>query len=423
MIRFYNGRVLTMAEDMSISEDEVWVENGAVAYVGPARPDAPGFAREIDLRGDLLMPGFKNAHTHTAMTFARSYADDLPLQDWLFGKVLPLERKLTPEGTYALTKLGILEYLSGGITAAFDMYYYRDAIALAAVDTGFRMVLCGGLSAGDDIGIGARDCERFNALHPRISYIPGLHSEYLADKKLLSEIGELIHTVKKPFFAHNSETAREVRECVERHGLTPTGVFEKYGLFDYGGGGFHCVHFDEGDMEIFAGRGLWAVTCPGSNAKLASGIAPIAEFQRRGIGLALGTDGPSSNNALNMFREMYLCTVLAKLREQDAAVCDGADVLAMACRGGAGAMGLADCDCIAVGKRADLVVMDLREPNMQPEHNLVKNLVYSGSNRNVRLTMVDGKVLYEDGEYFVGESREDILRHAREATAKMLAQE
>jgi 5-methylthioadenosine/S-adenosylhomocysteine deaminase len=284
------------------------------------------------------------------------------------------------------------------------------------------MVLCGGLSAGDNIGIGARDCERFNALHPRISYIPGLHSEYLADEKLLGEMGELIHGVKKPFFAHNSETAREVRECVERHGLTPTGVFEKYGLFDYGGGGFHCVHFTDADMEIFRRRGLWAVSCPGSNAKLASGIAPIVEFQRRGIRLALGTDGSSSNNALNMFREMYLCTVLAKLREQDAAVCDGADVLAMACRGGAGAMGLADCDSIAVGKRADLVVMDLREPNMSPEHNLVKNLVYSGSNRNVRLTMVDWKVLYEDGEYFVGESREDILRHAREATEKMLAQ-
>ena len=419
MIRFYNGRVLTLAGDGELSRHEVWVEDGVISYVGPAKTETPAFEREIDLRGDLLLPGFKNAHAHSAMCFARSFADDVPLQEWLFDKIFPMEARLQPEDVYALTRLAILEYLSGGITAAFDMYFHRSAIARAAIDSGFRMVLCGALSAGDDIAVGMDDCARFNALHPLISYFPGIHAEYTSDTKILGEMSELTHAFQKPFFAHNAETAREVAECRERHGCTPTVLFERYGLFDYGGGGFHCVHFTPEDMEIFARRQLWAVTCPASNAKLASGIAPLGEFRRRGIPMAIGTDGASSNNALNMFREMYLAAVLSKLREGDAAEGDAAQILTMACQGSARAMGLADADSIAPGKRADLVVLDLSAPNMQPEHNIVKNLVYAGSNQNVRLTMVNGRILYEDVEFFVGESAAEIRRRAAEATKRL----
>jgi len=167
-------------------------------------------------------------------------------------------------------------------------------------------------------------------------------------------------------------------------------------------------------MDIFARRGLYAVTCPASNAKLASGIAPVSEFLRRKIPLAIGTDGPASNNALNMFREMYLAAVLQKLREEDAASCDAREILRAACSTGARAMRI-DAD-----KLADLVVIDLHQANMQPEHNTVKNLVYSGSNSNVLLTMVNGKILYENGVYHVGESPEDIIAHARAATERII---
>ena len=149
MIRFYNGRLLSLSDGFEISDWEVWVEESMILYVGPAIGAHPPFEREIDLRGSLLMPGFKNAHAHSAMTFLRSYADDLPLQSWLFDKVFPLEARLTPDDIYALTKLAILEYLRGGITSAFDMYYKRDAFAQASIDCGFRMVLCGALAAGD----------------------------------------------------------------------------------------------------------------------------------------------------------------------------------------------------------------------------------------------------------------------------------
>ena len=415
MIRFFNGRVLTMDGDMAVTEQEVWTDGDRISYVGPARDDAPAFEREIDLKGDLLMPGFKNAHAHSAMTFLRSFADDLPLQSWLFDKVFPLEAKLTPYDIYALTKLAILEYLAGGITSAFDMYYKREAFARASIECGFRMVLCGALAAGDDWSVGDSDCEKFNAMGPLISYIPGIHAEYTANTDLLKYMKGLTDRYKKPFFTHNSETRSEVAGCVERHGVTPTVLFENCGLFEYGGGGFHCTYMTEEDLDIFRRRGLWAVTCPASNAKLASGIANIERMRALGIHLAIGTDGPASNNALNMFREMYLVCVLQKLLSGDAASGDAADVLRMACSGGALAMGL-DADCIAPGKLADLVVLDMRQPNMMPVLNTVKNIVYSGSNANVRLTMVGGRVLYEEGKFFVGESPEDIYRRAQKVT-------
>ena len=418
MIRFYNGKVLTMDGGMELTEQEVWTDGAAISYVGKTPWALPAFEREIDLRGDLLLPGFKNAHAHSAMTFLRSFADDLPLQNWLFDKVFPLEARLTPEDVYALTKLAILEYLAGGITAAFDMYYKREAFAQAAMECGFRMVLCGALAAGDDWTVGEADCVKFNALDPLISYIPGIHAEYTANVELLRYMKTLVDKYEKPFFTHNSETKSEVEECIARHGLTPTALFEEMGLFAHGGGGFHCVWISEEDLEIFRRRGLWAVTCPASNAKLASGIAPIARMQEKGIHLAIGTDGPASNNALNMFREMYLVTVLQKLQQRDAAVCDAADVLSMACSGGATAMGL-DAECLRAGKLADLTVIDLHQPNMYPVHNTVKNIVYSGSNANVRLTMVGGKILYENGQFHVGESAEDIYRRAEAVTRRL----
>ena len=295
MIRFYNGKLLSLSGGFEISDWEVWVEETMILYVGPAIGAHPPFEREIDLKGNLLMPGFKNAHAHSAMTFLRSYADDLPLQSWLFDKVFPLEAKLTPDDIYALTKLAILEYLKGGITSAFDMYYKRDAFAQASIDCGFRMVLCGALAAGDDWTVGEMDTIKFNNLHPLISYIPGIHAEYTANLDLLMFMKMLLDEYKMPFFTHNSETKREVEECIARHGLTPTQLFEENGLFEHGGGGFHCVWFDETDMDIFARRGLYGgqpSVCDVRQHKARAGVygdaclhqqRPYRRFHRAGV--------------------------------------------------------------------------------------------------------------------------------------------
>lgn len=424
MIRLHNALVMPMTSDCSVFRGEVWTDGGKIAYAGaPRAGELPEFEREIDLNGDLVLPGFKNAHAHSAMTFLRSYADDLPLQSWLFDKVFPLEARLTPEAVYAFTRLAVLEYLSGGITASFDMYFHRDAYARANIDCGFRTVICGALSAGDKISIAADDYAKFNALDPLISYLPGVHAEYTADEKLLRGMSELVHELKSPFWTHNSETKSETDGCFERHGMSPTEYLDSLGLYDFGGGGYHCVWFSERDIEIFAEKGLWAVTCPCSNAKLASGIAPLERFEKRGVRLAVGTDGPASNNALDMFREMYLACVLQKLRLNDAAACPAENILLAACSGGARAMGLDGCDSLAEGKAADLAVISLHRPNMRPIHDVAKNLVYSGTRDNVRMTMVAGRILYENGEFRVGCDAEEIYAEAEKYTKELIENE
>ena len=248
-LRFYNGKILTM-EDMEIRSGEVWTEGDTITYAGESKPaDGEKFDREINLCGNLIMPSFKNAHTHSAMTFLRSYADDMPLNDWLFKQVFPMEDKLTPDDIYIFTKLAALEYFSSGTTACFDMYFHPDYIEKAALDTGMRLVLCGAVSGGDnqaDYDSALTRLEdfitRFNGKNPLVSFKMGFHAEYTTHISILKGIAELAKKYKQPLYTHNSETASEVAGCIERHGKTPTALFEELGMFEYGGGGFHCVH-------------------------------------------------------------------------------------------------------------------------------------------------------------------------------------
>ena len=417
-IRFYNGLVLTGSPARPV-EAELWVKDDRIEYVGAFREDAGAFDREIDLAGDVVMPGFKNAHTHSAMTFLRSYADDLPLLDWLNKQVFPMEAKLTADDVYHLAKLAILEYLAAGITANFDMYMFADANAAASRDMGFRTVLCGCIHDFYNTPDGLRKMYEDYNKGGLVSCILGFHAEYTCSESLLREISAIAHEYKAPVFAHNSESASEVAGCIERHGTTPTVYLDSLGLFDYGGGGYHCIHLSDEDKAIFRDRGLWAVSCPGSNTKLASGIAPLTQLHDMGVHLALGTDGPASNNCLDMFREMFLATGLQKLANQDASAMAAETVFEMATRGGALAMGLADCDELAPGKKADLTVLDMRRPNMQPVNAVVKNIVYSGSTSNIRLTMIDGRILYENGSFFVGESADAIYEKANAIINRM----
>ena len=422
MIRFFNGKTLRFGGGMRISDEEVWVDGGSIVHVGPAPEELPEFQRQIDLKGDLLIPGFKDAHTHTAMTFLRSLADDMPLDKWLSEQVWPNEAKLTGEAVYCFTRLGIMEYLSGGITSAFDMYVKNDDYAQACIDSGFRTVICSGLNNFDaDPENIEREYLKFNHLHELVSYTLGIHAEYTTSMERMEYMASLAEKYQAPCYMHCAETKSEVAGCMERYGLTPPQLLDRVGLFRYGGGGFHCTWMSEEDVALFARKGLWAITNPASNLKLASGIAPIARMQRAGVKLAIGTDGAGSNNALDMFREMYLVTALQKFAENDASACPADTVLEMACVGGARAMGLACCDDIAPGKKADLAVIDLHRPNMQPLNNIGKNLVYAGSKENVRLTMVNGRVLYENGEFFIGGEPERIYAEANDFMRRLRA--
>lgn len=331
-----------------------------------------------------------------------------------------MEAKLLPNDIYWLSKLAILEYLTSGITAAFDMYCHPEMTAKASIDCGFRTVLVGCVNDfTSSLGAMEQEYIRWNQEDERIRYCLGFHAEYTCSEKILKGVAELAHRFRAPVFAHISETRSEVEACRTRYGKTPPELLEELGMFAYGGGGYHCIYLTENDLEIFQKRGLYAVTNPGSNLKLASGIAPISEMLKRQIPIAIGTDGPASNNCLDMFREMFLVTGLAKLKEQDAAAVPAEEVLRMAVRNGAGAMGLWDADCLAEGKLADMILLDLRQPNMQPLNHIVNHIVYSGSKQNVALTMVNGRILYENGRFFVGEEPDEIYRRANEIIARM----
>lgn len=428
-IRLYNARILTMEKNRSVFVGEVWVTNEKIACVAEKKEleelkdSFPKIAWDvqIDCKGNLLMPGFKNAHTHSAMTFLRSYADDVPLQTWLQEKVFPMEAKLTGEDIYHLTKLAILEYLTSGITTIFDMYLTPDTIAEACQDMGMRCVLVSGLNNfSSSVEQMEREYLKWNQKNSLITYQLGFHAEYTCSKDLLYRVSQLAHKYRAPIYTHLAETATEVEECKARYGMTPAVFLDNMGLFDYGGGGFHCVHMTEDDMEVFRRRRLYAITNPASNMKLASGIAPIAEFEKKKIPVAIGTDGPASNNCLDMFREMFLVSGLSKLREKDAASLDAENILRMATVNGARAMRLNKVDCLAKGKLADIIMLDLHQPNMQPIHNIPKNIVYSGSKSNVCMTMIHGRILYRNGEFNIGESVEDIYARCGEIVRRII---
>ncbi|MCM1180084.1 MAG: amidohydrolase [Clostridium sp.] len=411
-IRLHNARILSMAGREDIFKGEVWVKEDRIEQIirvenpGETAADLSGqvFDEQIDCMGNLLMPGFKNCHAHGPMTFLRSFADDLPLQEWLNQKIFPAEAKLREEDIYILMQLAVLEYVRGGITTSFEMYFHPEMIARACMDMGFRVVISGTVFGADEpvdeaVDMLAADYEKFHKCHPLVDYKLGFHSEYSCCETLLKEIAALCGQLKEPVYMHNSETRQEVMECINRYGKTPVQVMDALGLFEYGGAGHHMVYINEEDMEILKAKNIYVVTNPSSNLKLASGIAPLKEYIERGIKVAIGTDGPASNNSLNFFKEMYLSAGLQKVKYQDAAALASYEVLRMACVNGARMLGLTECDSLAVGKQADIIMIDLLKPNMQPMNHFVNNLVYSGSNENVIMTMIAGKIVYVNGRY------------------------
>lgn len=430
-IRLYNARILTMEKGRDVFWGEVWIKNDKIVYVQELdkvqqdwnKQDVPRIQWDIELdcKENLLMPGFKNAHTHSAMTFLRSYADDLPLQEWLNNKVFPMEEKLSGDDIYHLTKLAILEYLTSGVTSIFDMYLTPDLVAEACMDLGMRCVLVSGLN---DFTSSPEQMEeefvKWNQKSPLISYQLGFHAEYTCSKNLLRRVADLAHHYKAPVYTHLAETTKEVEECKVRYQMTPAVFLDSLGMFEYGGGGFHCVHMTEEDIRVFQKRRMSVITNPASNLKLASGIAPIVQFENHNIPVAIGTDGPASNNCLDMFREMFLVSGLSKLREKDAASLDAMNVLRMATVNGAKAMRLQKSDVLAKGKYADIIMIDMHQPNMRPIHNIPKNLVYSGSKSNILMTMIAGKILYRNGEFNIGEDPERIYETCEGIVKRMI---
>ena len=260
-IRLYNARILTMEENRDIFQGEIHIQNEKILYVGAGARlkeaesgsfgDPVKWDREIDCQGNLLMPGFKDAHTHSGMTLLRSYADDLPLDEWLNHKIFPVEAKMSGEDIYELSRLAVLEYLTSGITAVFDMYLTPETIADAFDDMGMRCVQVGAVNNFSQSPAMVEEMYRkLNHRSPLQSYILGFHAEYTCSKELLEKLAALAHQYKAPVFTHLAETAQEVEGCRQRYGMTPLAFLDSLGMFDYGGGGYHCVHMTAEDIGI-----------------------------------------------------------------------------------------------------------------------------------------------------------------------------
>jgi 5-methylthioadenosine/S-adenosylhomocysteine deaminase len=389
----------------------IGTEGSFITYVGTDEPAQPAsFGERYDGKGKLLIPGMYNAHAHMPMTLLRGYAEGLKLQDWLNNKIFPFEAKIDDEKAYSATLLAIAEMLRFGVVGVTDMYFFSDARIRAIAEGGIKANLCDGVMVFDEETsyeqtdypkVNERLVREYhNAFDGRLKIDLNIHSEYISNPKFVRSVGEQAAELGVQTHVHISETKREHEECRQRRGgLSPTQYFESLDFFRMPCTAAHCVWAEPADWDIFKARNVSVATSPASNMKLASGFAPIPEMLKAGVNVAIGTDGVASNNSHNILGDLYLLALICKGSSGDPTVISPQQALAVATINGARSQGRTDCGTIEVGRRADLVALDIRVPWMQPIHSLLNNLVYSAQGTDVVLTMVDGAVLYRDGTY------------------------
>ncbi len=384
------------------------VENRVITYIGPSRPSGI-FDREVDCGGNLLTAGLYNLHCHAAMTLFRGYGEDLPLKEWLETRIFPAEDRLTPEKVRAGTALAAAEMLRGGIVSFSDMYFFCEDSAETLLDIGIKANLSRSLVSFTE-GQRAKGDPRFeeavalfrnchNAGEGRLKVDMSLHAEYSNVESYIRDVADFTAENGLIMQTHLSETEREHDECIARRGMTPTAFYDACGLFSSPTVCAHGVWLTEADREILAERGATVVHNPCSNLKLGSGVAPVEKLANAGVNLTLGTDGAASNNTLDIFKEMYVASLLSKGIDRDPTHSPASRVLAMATVNGAKAQGRQNCGELKVGYAADLILVDLDSLNNIPCYDPVYALLYSASSRDVLMTVVDGKILYEKGVF------------------------
>lgn len=393
-----------------ISRGAVAVGGNSILCVGHADmleilyPDA----RKVELGNSVILPGLVNAHTHVSMSLLRGYSDDKSLMDWLTRDIFPREAKLTPELVELGARFSLAEMLRTGTTAFYDMYMFEDSVFRAADELGMRAVLGESVTQFFPSLVSADFAaykERMQGYaetwrnHPRIRMAVLPHAPYTTNAGLLRECYSLAEQTGALFGMHLAETQDEEATCLREFGMRPIPYCHSLGLLQPDSTFFHVVYADEGDLDMLAEGRCAVVHNPASNMKLASGTAPVPAMRKRRIDVGLGTDGPASNNAQNMLREMYVAALLHKVNALDPTACPAQEVLDMATRGGACALHFPYIGTLEPGMRADFIALSLDSPNMQPVHNIVSNIVYAATGMENRLTVVDGKELYRDGKF------------------------
>ncbi len=408
-ILFENARVITMDEKNPYIENAyIGVSGRKIAYVGTERPKN-AFNRVIDARGKVIMPGLINAHTHIPMTLFRGLSDDCELDTWLHEHIFPAEDKLTADAVRDGARLAVAEMLASGTTSFSDSYFFTDAIADVAEETGIRANLSRSIvgEGGDgyyDMPSVDEELRLIDRIHlkdgGRLRADVSIHAEYTSGADCRKKTAEIARERGLVLQIHMSETKKENDGCVKKYGKTPAGLFLEEGLFE----GVkpllaHCCHLSSEDMETLKNIGASVAHCPVSNLKLASGTAPAPEMLGRGINVSLGTDGVASNNSHDMFEEIKLFAILHKGVLGDPTAVSAYDAIKVATVNGAKAQGRDDCGIIREGFEADIIMLDFDKVHLTPCHNVISNAVYAARGSDVVLTMVAGRILYENGEF------------------------
>lgn len=386
----------------------VAVEGSKIQSVGQERP-AGSFDQVIDGTGQVLMPGIVNCHTHIPMTLMRGYGGGHNLQDWLNDFIFPAEAKWDDRAIRAATGLGLAEMIASGVTCIADMYMRCDAIIEELLAAGMNAnISCGATQFSDEFDPNTHsDCvtqrhltERWHGCNDgQIRIDASIHGEYTSHAPLWEWMARYAADHKLGMHVHLSETKTEHEACLARHGKTPAAVFAETGLFDVRTIAAHCVWTTPEDWAILARHGVSAVTNPMSNLKLGSGIAPVKSLIDAGVNVALGTDGVSSNNATDLFADMKLAAILTCGATLDPMAVTAWQALEIATVHGAKALGR-NTGRVAPGCDADLILVDFRQPNLIPCHDVAENLVYAAHGSNVSLTMARGRILYQNGAFF-----------------------
>jgi len=408
------------------------VRDGAIAGIG-AMADLPGETRAdrvIDAAGNLLMPGLINCHCHGAMTLFRGLADDLPLMTWLTEHIFPSEARLVDaEMVYWCSKLAAAEMILAGTTTVADAYFHEDAAARAFCEAGMRAVAAQGIIDFPAPGVPdpkkniAQAAGFLSAWQGKNSLLtPALfcHSPYTCGADTLQRAKGLAREAGSLFFIHLAETRGEVAQITKQHGCTPARLLHTLGLLDEQTICVHAVWLEKADIELLRESGAKMVTCPESNMKLGSGIAPLAALLAAGVPAGLGTDGCASNNDLDLFQEMASCARLHKVAAHEPTRMPAAGVLGMATEGGAGVLGLGrQTGRLAEGMRADCLIIDRKQPHLTPFHN-PETLVYAGRGSDVATVLIDGRVVMENRRILSFDLAE-VLREVRRLAKRVRA--
>lgn len=405
------------------------VDEAKIDYIGEEKPEK-AYDLEKDMSGRLLAPGLINCHSHIAMTLMRGIGSGLPLQDWLFKAIFPIEDKLVREDIAAASRFALIEMIAGGTTSFSDMYFFPEETVWAVEEAGIKANLNRCVQCFDEnqtveqntqIPQSVELFEKYhNAENGRIRIDFSIHAEYTCKPHIVRAYSELCMAHGGRMHIHLSETQREVDECIARYGKSPVAWFEELGTLDSPTAAAHCVAVSDEDIAILKRHGVNVIHNPTSNLKLGSGFAPVRKLMDAGINLALGTDGAASNNNLDMFEEMHLADIMPCGYRHDPTEVSSAEVLDMATVNGARLQGRSDTGVLAVGKKADIIALDLDKPHLYPNFDTPALLTCAAHSSDVVLTMVDGKILYENGEYKTLD-REKVFYEARAAVKRLYA--